>query len=424
MSKKSIKKSLLLLALSAIMLFAMSITATAATNATITGLKQVTGYETSVRVSWNAAPSADLKGYYVYFSTDGVNFARLSTSQYPDAYSAEAGISGLTAGSKYYVKVAACYDAGNYTYVAGPLSNAISVVTAPKSVDYKTIIQTNATTSNISCKWTGSYGASGYVVTLGTTTTTVTATSATLKQAAGNYNYCKVQAFKQSNEGFRAYAGNSTSVAMYSAPKKPIKVASAKYGTLKWQPTESNKVKIGWDMPTGYTSTTDGFQIQIYSIDGKKKLKTYNIANKYTYYKEFNIRSVKNKGFKVRIRAYKLVSGKKCYGSWSSFKAVVPQAAVKIQDRVSYTSFKAVWPKIKNVKKYYVYVCKNENVAQKDQVWKKVATLGSNATSYVAKNLKVGKYNAIYVIPVVKVGGKTYKAEATWYKYTYMSSYY
>lgn len=423
MNKRTMKKSLLVLAVTAIMIFAMSITSMAA-GTKVTGLKQISASETSVKISWNADPLA--YGYYTYVSTDGKAFARQSTSQYPDAYSAEDSVSGLSAGNKYYVKVRAVYRDSNYNYTYGPLSDAISVVTAPRKVDYTTIKQTKATTSSVSLKWTYSAGASGYVVTVGNKSVTVSGAAATVKQSAGNYNLAKVQAYKQSNEGFRAYASVSTgNDYMYSAPKTPKYVASGKMNNLTWHPTENNKVKVGWDMASGYGSTVSGYQVQIYSIDGKKKLKTYNIKDRYTMSKEFNLKAVKNTGFRVRVRAYKTINGKNYFGKWSSFKGVVPQAAVKITERTGRTSFRATWPKVKNVTKYYVYVCKDENVyPQSNQVWKKVATLSKNATSYTAKNLKVGNYNAIYVIPVVKAGGKTYKAEATWYKYTFMSKYY
>ncbi len=423
MRERVMKKSLLVLAVTAVMLFAMSITSMAATATKVTGLKQTVGYETSVKVSWTADPYAD--GYYVYLSTNNSTFTRQSTSTYPDAYSAEDTISGLSAGQKYYVKVAAVYKDANYNYTAGPLSDAISVVTAPKQVDRTTIKQTKATTTSVSLKWTYSVGASGYVVTVGDKSVTVGGASATVKQSAGDYNTAKVQAYKQSNEGFKAYAySSSSSDYMYSAPTTPKNVASGKLGNLKWYPTESNKVRIAWNMASGYSSTVSGYQVQIYSIDGKKKLKTYTIKDKSTMLKEFNLKAVKNTGFRVRVRAYKTINGKNYFGKWSSFKGVVPQAAVKITKRTGKTSFKVTWPKVKNVTKYYVYVCKNENVSQSNQVWKKVATLGKNATSYTAKNLKAGNYNAIYIIPVVKAGGKTYKAEYTWYKYAYLSTYY
>lgn len=417
------KKSLIVLAVTAIMIFAMSITSMAA-GTKVTGLKQTVGNESSVKIQWNAVPEA--YGYYIYLSKDGgKTYARQYNTTSPDVTQAEGGFYSLQAGQKYYVKVAAVYRDANYNYTVAPLSDPISVVTAPKRVDYTTIKQTKATTSSVSFKWTYSAGASGYVVAAGDKVVTVSGTSATVKMKAGSYSSAKVQAYKQSNEGFKAYAYASTFSYLYAAPTTPKYVASGKAGNLTWYPTESNKVKVAWNMVNGYSSTTDGYQVQIYSINGKKRLKSYTIKDKYTMSKEFNIKSVKNTGFKVRVRAYKKINGKNFYGKWSKFKAVVPEAAVKFNTRVSRTSIRATWSKIKNVSKYYVYVCKNTNVYPKsDQVWKKVATLSKNATSYTAKNLKVGNYNGIYVIPVVKVGGKTYKAEATWYKEAYLSSYY
>ena len=67
---------------------------------------------------------------------------------------------------------------------------------------------------------------------------------------------------------------------------------------------------------------------------------------------------------------------------------------------------------------------KQENVSKKNQKWYKVAKVGKKTTSYTVKKLKTGKYAGFYVIPTVKIGKKSYKADATWYTYTYMSKYY
>ncbi len=423
MNKKTMKKSLLVLAVTAIMLFAMSITSMAA-GTKVTGLKQTKGSESSVTFTWNADPTA--WGYYIYLSKDGgKTYARKYDSKYPDTYQAEGYFGSLQAGQKYYVKVATVYG-NSSNCVTGPLSDAISAVTAPKQVDRTTIKQTKATTSSVSLKWTYSAGASGYLVAAGDKVVTVGGTSATVKMKAGNYSLAKVQAYKQSNEGFRAYSYVSTaSDYVYTAPTTPKYVANPKKGNLKWFLPDGYNVTVRWNMASGYGSTVSGYQVQIYSIDGKKRLKTYTIKDKYTMSKEFNLKAIRNTGFKVRVRAYKTINGKNYFGNWSKFRAVVPQAKLnKNYRRMSKTSAKVQWTKVKNVTKYYIYVCKNTSVSQKDQVWKKVATVGKNTTSYTAKNLKPGKYNGIYVIPVVKAGGKTYKADATWYSDFWMPSYY
>lgn len=427
MNKKTMKKSLFMLAVTAIMIFAMSITTIAATKTKVTGLRQTYATDTTVRIEWTADPYAD--GYYIYLSTDGKNFKRQSSNKYPDTTSSTSySIGRLSSAQKYYVKVAAVYktvSGYNTYYNPGPLSDAISVVTQPGQVNKSTIKQTNATTKNVTLKWSYVPGASGYRVTVGGKSVIVWGTTATVAQNAGDYNSAKVEAFKQSNEGYRAYGYVSYSNEyMYSAPTTPKQVAAGKYGTLKWQPTENNNVKIGWVMKSGYGSTVSGYQVEIWSVGGKKKIATYNITSVYTQSKTFNINQVKNTGFKVKVRAYKTINGRNYYGNWSATKTIVPQAAAKITTRTGYRSFRATWPKIKNVTKYEVYVCKNTNASSKNQVWKKVATLGKNATSYTANNLTVGNYNGIYVIPTVKVAGnKTFKAEATWFHEAYLSSY-
>lgn len=56
--------------------------------------------------------------------------------------------------------------------------------------------------------------------------------------------------------------------------------------------------------------------------------------------------------------------------------------------------------------------------------WYKVAKVGKKTTSYTVKKLKTGNYAGFYVIPTVKIGKKSYKADATWYMKMYMSKYY
>lgn len=88
----------------------------------------------------------------------------------------------------------------------------------------------------------------------------------------------------------------------------PKKVAKVKLKSLK-----KGKIKITWKKD----SQADGYQIQ-YAGNTKftKNRKSVNITKKSTVSKKIS-KLAKGKKCYVRIRAYKKIDGKKCYGSWS-----------------------------------------------------------------------------------------------------------
>jgi hypothetical protein len=425
--KKVLSKSLLLLAITSIMLFAMSITSFAAS--TVTNVTQTDSSESSVTITYSGDVQA--YGYYVYYSKDNKSWVRKdkATDKYPDVYASsgnEARISGLDAGTAYYVMLVPVYRDANYNYTAqtDKRSGTITVVTTPKQVT--AVSQTKATASTVTLKWAASAGANRYYVYRGYSSPTlvanVTGTTATIKAAAGSEESYYVFPVKVSALNYRAISDYGKGVSAKAAPGKVSKLASAKYGNLNWK-SSGTTVTVYWDRNANADYIPDGYKVEIYSVDGKKKLKTYNITKKYTSYKKFNIKSIKNKGFKIRVCGYVTVNGKKCYGSWSSKVTVIPQGNVKLTQK-SKTSMKVSWSKVANATSYTIYACKDENVSKENQKWYKVKTVSKKTTSYTVKNLKNGKYAGFYVIPTVKIGGKKYKADAVWYSYMYMSKYY
>lgn len=425
--KKVLSKSLLLLAITSIMMFAMSITSFAAS--TVTNVRQSDDGENSVTITWTG--DAQAYGYYVYYSKDNKSWVRpyQATDKYPDVYAAEGNetiITGLDAGTAYYVMLVPVYKDANYNYIAqtDKRSATITVVTSPKQVT--TVTQTKATASSVTLKWAASAGANRYYVYRGYSSPTlvanVTGTTATIKASAGSEESYYVFPVKVSALNYRAISDYGKGVSAKAAPGKVSKLASAKYGNLNWK-SSGTTVTVYWSSNANADYTPDGYKVEIYSVDGKKKLKTYNITKKYTAYKKFNIKSIKNKGFKIRVCGYVTVNGKKCYGSWSSKVTVIPQGNVKLTQK-SKTSMKVSWSKVANATSYTIYACKDESVAKENQKWYKVATVGKKTTSYTVKKLKSGKYAGFYVIPTVKIGGKKYKADAVWYSYMYMSKYY
>ena len=124
--EKTMKRSLIVLAIMTIMLFAMTITASAA--GSVTKLRQTSASSSSVKVTWNANPGQEYRVYYSKSKNSGyVEDTSYTTS------STEWYISGLSAGTTYYVKVASYVEDSNWNDIYVATSAPIQVVTTPES---------------------------------------------------------------------------------------------------------------------------------------------------------------------------------------------------------------------------------------------------------------------------------------------------
>lgn len=401
--EKVFNRSLLILAIMSIMLFAMTITASAASGSAVTNLQQTDDTKTGVTVQWSGNYGEE---YLVYLSQDrssGYQALSSSTSTSNKKY-----IYNLQAGRAYYVIV--------QTYVNKKLvgqSDPLQVITTPESVNYKSIKQTSGTKNKIGLQWNSVSGVTGYVVAKISGSKVeaqynVTTNKATVPSQAGtHYSGYYVYSYKRSESNYIALGyGQSTGI-LYSAPVNPQYVADAKAGTLVWKPaTKGNVITIGWKPNPNYDRPS-GYQVQIYSIDGKKRLYTTKVTTK----REITINNAKlrkainNRGFKVRIRSYQEANGGvKCWSDWSAFKTIVPQACIKTGKAVSNSAAKVYWKKVANAKYYVVYYRKNTRSSK----WTK-KKVSAKTTSYVIRGLKKYQTFEVYTIPVVKVGGKTYR---------------
>ncbi len=357
----------------------------------------------------------DATGYHTYYSKDKSTYKLVDSSlKYYDGDKVLIGIYNLSAGSTYYVKVAPVFKTSDGTSEEGTFSSVLEVVTAPAKVD--NLKQTKATKSSVTLTWTAADGASGYYVKNENwkTLETVSKTTAKISADTGSSKDYYIYAYKKSSSGYIAESPNYKKVTAYASPKKPINVAKISREYLTWMPTKSNKVTVKWEQGDDDYSVS-GYQVEIYNVKGKTKLKTYNITKDKSKV-SFNLKKVKNKGFQIRVRDYIKVNGNKYYSSWTSKKAIIPQAKIKLK-KVGNSSIKVSWSKVSNATSYTVYVCKNASASK--EKWKKVAKVGKNKTSYTIRNLNGWANKGVYVIPTVKVGGKKYKASHTWALYTY-----
>lgn len=377
----------------------------------VKGLTQTRSEEDSVTVSWKSLKNA--YGYDVFISSGNGKYKRLTnkTCDVVGSKNTKKIISNLTSSRTYYVVVKAVYKKENGKYKIGPAGKRLEVVTSPSKTAKSTIKQIKATPHYIRFKWDKVRGANRYIVYVNDKKKAVVKKNAvSIRVRTGSVNNVRVVPVKRSSSGFMAKGGNIEAYDFYSSPKRPKRVAAFRYNNLLWQPTESNTVTIGWTKAAGDKYDPTGYQMEVYSLEGRRLNLYYSTKTKLS----INIPSVENKGFKVRVRAYVKINGKKYFGKWTDMQTVIPQAKISMK-RTGRNSVEINWESVKNVTKYHVYAC-NDIKAEKPE-WYEVATVGAGTNSYEYNNCIEGKYTAMYVIPEVQVGRNTYKASYTWHLY-------
>lgn len=378
----------------------------------VTGVTQTRSDEESVTVSWKRLKNA--YGYDVFISTRNGKYKRLTKRTDCDivgSKNTKKKISNLTSGSTYYVVIKAVYKKKDGSYKIGPAGKRLEVVTSPSKTAKSTIKQIKATPHYIKFKWDKVRGANRYIIYVNEKKKAVVKKNvASIKVGTGSVNNVRIIPVKQSQSGYMAKGGNIEAYDFFSSPKRPKRVAIFRYNNFSWYPTINNNVTVGWTKASGDKYDPSGYQMEVYSLTNKK-IKTY-YATKTR--KVINIPSVENVGFKVRVRAYVKINGKKYYGKWTDMQTVIPQAKISMK-RTGRNSVEINWESVKNATKYHVYAC-NDIKAEKPE-WYEVATVGAGTNSYEYNNCIEGKYTAMYVIPEVQVGRNTYKASYTWHLY-------
>ena len=368
----------------------------------ITGLKQIEGSSTSVKVSWSCLGGSDTRYKVEISEQPSTGYIVVDKNE----YSSPTWISNLEAGKTYYVRITPFVeDDDTYEIIWGDTSAPVKVVTAPDKAP-ATLTHTKSTTNSITVNWSAVPGADIYQVEYYTDSSkamkcVTTGTSITLKKLAKN------EAYTVYITGGRKYADGTTvawsdsSISKLGIPVKPSNVSGVEVNYY-WQNLSEISVR------NSTIECADGYQYQLYTAykDKDSKIKTVTTSSTYpqTYIKTSALK--KHNFYKVRVRAYALNSkNEKMYGGWSSWKYVSPQPDVtKAKNNKSKKGIQINWDKIKGANRYVVYVSN-----KKDSGYKKFQT--TTKTGTVIKKcgkskLKSGKTYYFHIAPQKKVGNK------------------
>lgn len=304
---------------------------------------QTLATDNAVQVSW--AKKAGLTYYYSY-SVDGKKTFSTEASTTEGVINIVPAAGTFKPGNTYYVKIRS-FNGSKYSDAI-----TIPVATCPKSP--AVITQTEATSTTASIKWDKCEGATGYVICIGESASTVkklspiTTTSAKITSLAPDKKYfVSVLPIRKVTDKYAA-SNEANATKKYDLRTTAGAVTGLKLAN--WD-VKSNIVTLAWDNKAVYES---GYQVEVYSADAKTLMKTYNILGRRVNTKTFTNKKLKNKAFQFRVRTYTLLNGVKSYGDWSTLTPVVPQGNVKAT-KVSATSIKLTWDKVEGATNYNIY---------------------------------------------------------------------
>lgn len=399
--KKSLWKSIVIcmLALTCVLFTGTKSEASAVTTpAQVTNLRFV-DYDTfRVALSWTAQSQSGVK--YEIWKSKGTadNFVLAGTSSYNEGW-----MSGLDAGSTYYIKVRA-YVTGSTGNVYGAYSSNLKVVTSPNSRPTN-VKQSAAKETSATIKWSKVTGADGYRVVYknyesGKQTSKTTKTnSITLTKLSKNARYLvAVYAYRQDGTALKAEYD-------YGAyPDDYIRVLPTAPSGIKI--VEAYESVASYYFKINNRASAKGLQYQV------RNSKNASIASGYDTFtsSEFNARGSKikrNQFYKVRVRGYVTIGTKKVYGKWSSDVWFAGNPQPKTYSK-SDSGIKISWAKTSGANSYTVYVS-----TKRDSGYKKVGTTTKNnilVKKYGSKSLVKGKTYYFSWVANKKVGSKTYKS--------------
>ena len=268
----------------------------------ITGLTFGARSADYVSLKWNKGTNAD--GYIIEYLS-GNKFVKLTDKTNGNAVSFKA--TELNAGTLYKFRVRG-YMNVNGKRVYGEYSDVLNVRTLPNAM---TGLMLGARTDNsITLKWDKNETANGAVVEMYKDGAWVTVATKTNNFAVSQ----KITGLKTGTQykfRVRAYI-NDEGGKIYSVYNVTLNEVTAPVAVTNFRSVKSAKSAIGfnWDKNT----TADGYEIDM-AVDGKwVNQATVEGGNSIAY---AQLKLMPNTAYRFRIRAYKVVDGKKVYSSYT-----------------------------------------------------------------------------------------------------------
>lgn len=360
---------------------------------TITGLKQTDATGTAATICWNRYSGA--KYYDIYYATSSSGaYKKINESHQETTYH----FSDLRQGRTYYVRI----HAYNMNAQKIAQSATLTIVTAPVGF-LENLKVTKNTTNSISVKWSKVQGANGYQVRCfsdneESVSKKVTTTTTTFRNLDPGETYTiMVLPYKKSAKGFYAYGWESAQKLFdcTTALSKPKKLnVSTLYDMPGYLPQAKGYIEAEWSAVRG----ADGYEYRLYHVATGKLLESKMVKKLRTVFK-----SVDNRIYEVKVRAYSKNGNKTVYSSWTCAYHSLGVSMGTYTCNASSTKITTSWSKVSGATGYDVYVSFGDS-----DHYHKLRTVKEPKTTV---SWSKSKANMIFikVIAVRKKGDKTYR---------------
>ena len=393
---KKIKKILSIisiLSLCALMIIG-SIPFVSAASKTVSNVRQTEASSSSIKFCWDNV--IGITDYQADIRQKGdTNWTTLT--KYASDGNKGWGAYSLTSATVYEVRVKA---------KDGSWSSIVQMGTAPAKVTGLT--QTSATKDSATFKWNASKGATSYQICFyydnkERVMTTVNGTSGTVKGLSNKTSYPTDFIYVKPRMSLNGKQIMSNEECYYYNPIYDISLVPKQVSTPKISSYYYSLNELY--VTASAVPYADGYQCRVLDNKGKTVSNKYSTSSLSPSFFPTNVK--KNQFYKVQVRAYATIDGKKFYGSWSKAKYVHQGVELKLKNK-SGSNVKVSWKKVKGATSYKVYASTKSNSG-----YKKVKTTKKTSITLSKinkKSIKKGKYYYVYVIANKKVGKKTYKS--------------